>query len=532
MVAKEERRWLITAGLVILVITTIPYLAGYFQQGEDWRFTGFLFGLEDGNSYIAKMLTGTYGSWLFRSPYSAMPQTGVVAFLPYMLLGRLVYSPEAHDQLVVIFHIYRLIAGGFLIWTTYLFCSIFIKNIGFRRLASLMILIGGGLGWISLIFPQGNAGWGGSLEFYSPEAFGFLSLLGLPHLAMARGLLLLGFIFFFRPPGGEKWWINSVKGGICWFFIGFFQPLTIVSGYGILGCYFLILILRTGLKKWRSILPDVRDAAVMAGISAPWVLYNFLSFNADPYLKAWYVQNIISSPPVLDYLLSFGLFLMAGIPALVYIFKEKSKEYFVLPAWILCAGILAYAPYNLQRRFIDGVWVAVVILVFLSLLGIQNKKNRFVIGIVVSLSLIAPLLVMMIMSIGVIKPAEPVYRAADEIRMVYALEKLVSPGDIVLTDYKTANSLPAWVPVRVIAGHGPESVNLKLALNDSENFFSGEKDIQWQLEYLKNNQVRYVVVTPEIANEYGWLPDPELQVNEVYNSHGYRVYRVEKNNVP
>ena len=532
MVAKEERRWLITAGLVILMITTIPYLAGYFQQGEDWRFTGFLFGLEDGNSYIAKMLTGTYGSWLFRSPYSAMPQTGVVAFLPYMLLGRLAYPPEAHDQLVVIFHIYRLLAGGFLIWTTYLFCSIFINNIGFRRLASLMILIGGGLGWTSLIMPQGNAGWGGSLEFYSPEAFGFLSLLGLPHLAMSRGLLLLGFIFFLRSQVGDKRWSNAVKGGICWFLIGFFQPLTIVSGYGIFGCYFVIRILNTGIRKWRSILPDASIAAVMAGISAPWVLYNFLSFNTAPYLKAWYVQNIISSPPVLDYLLSYGLFLAIGIPVLVHIFKVKSKEYLLLPSWILCAGLLAYAPYNLQRRFIDGVWVTVVILVFLSLQEIQRKSIRRVLGVIVSLSFITPVLVMMVMSIGVIKPAEPVYRPADEIKMVNALEKQVSPGDILLTDYKTANSLPAWVPVRVIAGHGPESVNLKLELNNIDGFFSGEKDIQWQREYLRKNQVRYIVITPETTKAHLWQPAGGLQVNKIYDSRGYRVYRVEMDYVP
>lgn len=531
MVTKEERRWLITAGLVILMITTIPYMAGYFQQGEDWRFTGFLFGLEDANSYIAKMLTGTYGSWLFRSPYSTVRQIGVVAFLPYILLGKLAYPPEAHDQLVVLFHFFRLLAGGFLIWTTYAFCSRFIEKVAYRRLASLMILLGGGLGWTSLLLNQGNTGWGGSLEFYSPEAFGFLALLGLPHLAMARGLLLLGFIYFFSSLQSDNRWNGAVKGGLCWFFLGFFQPLTIVSGYGILGCYFLIRFFHAGRSQWKLVLPDAGKAALMAGIAAPWVLYNFLFFNADPYLKAWYAQNIISSPPVLDYLLSFGLFLMAGLPALLYILRGKSEEYFILPAWILCAGILAYAPYNLQRRFIDGIWVALVVLIFISLAVIQRKRINQMVMIVISLSSIAPVLVMMVMSIGVLKPAEPVYRHTDEITMVYALEKHVSPGDVVLTDYQTANSLPAWVPVRVIAGHGPESVNLSQSLSEVNDFFSGEKDIQWQSDFLQRNRVRYIVVSPEMTGKADWQPVKNLPVKKIYDFREYRVYRVEMNDV-
>lgn len=532
MVAKEERKWLITVGLAILLITTIPYLAGYFQQGDDWRFTGFLFGLEDGNSYIAKMLTGTYGSWLFRSPYSAMPQSGVVAFLPYILLGKLAYPPEVHDQLVVLFHIFRLMAGGFLIWITYVFCSMFIQKIAFRRLASLMILIGGGLGWTSLIVNQGNTGWGGSLEFYSPEAFGFLSLLGLPHLSMARGLLLLGFVYFWKSQEGDGRWGTVIKAGISWFFVGFFQPLTIVSGYGILGCYFLIRIIHAGKKEWRSVLPEIGRAAVMSLISAPWVLYNFLFFYSDTYLKAWYAQNIISSPPVLDYLLSYGLFLAVGIPALIIIFKGKQTKFYVLPAWIICAGILAYVPYNLQRRFIDGVWVALVLLIFISLARIQHEILRRVFGTILGLSFIAPVLVLMVMSIGILNPAEPVFRPGEEIKMVLALEKQVSPGDIVLTDYKTANSLPAWIPVRVIAGHGPESVHLKAQLSDVTSFFSENKDIAWQRDYLRQNKVRYIVVSPDMTNDRGWQMKAGLQVVEIYKNNKYRVYRVENNNVP
>ena len=81
-----ERRWVLAFAIILMVITTLPYILGYARAGGDWEFTGFVFGVEDGNSYIAKMLSGASGNWLFFSPYTAYPQHGVIAFLPYILL--------------------------------------------------------------------------------------------------------------------------------------------------------------------------------------------------------------------------------------------------------------------------------------------------------------------------------------------------------------------------------------------------------------------------------------------------------------
>src|SRR5512133_794055 len=182
MLEKEERRWLVIVTIVLLSITSIPYLIGYFRQGADWHFTGFIFGVEDGNSYIAKMLSGSYGSWLFRSPYSAMQQKGVLAFLPYLLLGKLAFPPEIHDQLVALFQIFRWAAGGILVPSVYIFTGLFINSRTHKQLATLIIVLGGGLGWLGWLLIPGQGPWNLPLEVYSPEAFGFLSLLGLPHL--------------------------------------------------------------------------------------------------------------------------------------------------------------------------------------------------------------------------------------------------------------------------------------------------------------------------------------------------------------
>jgi hypothetical protein len=196
-VSKEERVWAFRFSLLVLLITTIPYWIGFASAGSDWRFAGFIFGIEDGNSYIAKMLSGAAGSWLFRTPYTAEPQGGFLAFLPYILLGKLTSAPGQHEQLLVLFQLFRMVGIFMFIFATYEFVALFIDQQGWRKAAVVLVALGGGIGWLfMLFFGKGDRL---PLEFYSPETFGFLSLYGLPHLAVARGLLVWGLVCYLLP---------------------------------------------------------------------------------------------------------------------------------------------------------------------------------------------------------------------------------------------------------------------------------------------------------------------------------------------
>ena len=105
---SAERRWVLVFAALVALLTSLPYLVGFYAQGDEWVFTGFVFGVEDGNSYIAKMLSGAFGAWKFVSPYSAYPQTGVWIYPLYIWLGKLAAPPGLHEQLVALFHMLRL----------------------------------------------------------------------------------------------------------------------------------------------------------------------------------------------------------------------------------------------------------------------------------------------------------------------------------------------------------------------------------------------------------------------------------------
>ena len=131
-----------------MLITTIPYWTGYARQGESWRFTGAVLGVEDSNSYLANMVSGSSGAWLFRTPYTPYPQQATLVFLPYLLLGKLAAQPCLHDQMVVLFHIFRILAGLLAVWATYDFIAFFIRSIRWRRFGTVLAVAGCGLGYL------------------------------------------------------------------------------------------------------------------------------------------------------------------------------------------------------------------------------------------------------------------------------------------------------------------------------------------------------------------------------------------------
>ena len=109
-------------------------------------------------------------------------------------------------------------------------------------------------------------------------------------------------------------------------------------------------------------------------LSAPIGIYSFVFFNPDPFLRSWTAQNLILSPPIGDYILAFITLLPLTLYGVYLVFKTNQREGSLLGLWVVLFPILAYAPYNLQRRLPEGIWVAVVLL---AMLVIESKFNRF-----------------------------------------------------------------------------------------------------------------------------------------------------------
>jgi hypothetical protein len=521
-----ERKWVWVYGFTLAAVCTLPYLIGFAKEGTQWAFSGFVFGVEDGNSYVAKMLTGAYGDWFFRTPYTTLEQSGEFIFLPYLLLGKLAQPPALHLQLVALFQLFRFAATPLTVFAIYRFSTLFLSSLSWRRWVTVLSTIGGGLGWILPLFGRTELIGSLPLDFISPETFGFLAFLGLPHLILARGLMFLALHAYLED--GQRQ-IGSWRSG------GILLLLTLVQSLSTLSTYTVIFIhqLLVMLKGWRSGDGYWRERWLPAAIrsllpSIPVILYYIYRFSTDPFLQAWTDQNRIQSPHPLHYLLAFGVVV---IPVIGTVLRKPwiDQPTWLLPVgWVVALPLLAYFPHNLQRRLIEGVWV---VLIFFVAYFLQGWKRDVVIQRIVHLSItIATVISPIMLFIGSLQvasnPSSPAFLESTQAEAFQWLEKNADHGSVVLAEYTTSNALPAWAPVRVPIGHGPESVNLAELKPQVASIFGNTIHSSERLRWLTQFEVVYILFGSNERALGAWEPEQVTYLLKVFQNESVAIYEV------
>jgi len=458
---REALAWCLAVSAILAVLTSLPFLLAFERQGADLRFTGSLLAVEDGNSYIAKMGRGSAGDWLFRSPYTAIPQTGVPAFLGYLLLGKLAAGPGAHEQQVALLHVARVLAIPLVVLATYRFASRFIGEERWRRWVTVLAVAGEGVGW--MVLAGGRGDWLGSqpLEFYSPETFGFLALLTFPHLLLARAFLLLGLEAYLESDTHPR---AAWLAGVWLTLLVFVQPISMAAAGAVVGMHQALVAVRSVLRKSPPAFAWGRLRSAVLALAVPLLLvagYAAL-LRRDPFLQTWAAQNILRSPHPVHYLLAYGLLLPWAVVGARRAWRSQDLAPLLLVGWVIALPLLAYAPTVVQRRLPEGGWVALAVLAALGLGSVKlasATRWRLALG-TIGLSFVGSVLLLVGAFQAAAMGAAPVFRPAAQVAAFEWLDQNAGADAIVLAAYDTGNALPAWANVRVIVGHGPESAGL------------------------------------------------------------------------
>ena len=530
------RSWVLVFALCVVLLTAIPYLIAASQRGGE--FTGFLIGVEDGNSYIAKMMEGAQGDWLFRSPYTTVDQSGALIYLPYLLLGKLLGPVAQHSSLVLVFHIFRSIAIILLCFTAYDFFSLFLRDEKLRRLGLALVTLGNGFGWFVLFLGFPSLFGTIPLDFYSPEAFGFLAVFSLPHLVLARALLLWGLLDYLKHSSGADGKEKDKRvllTAVIWLVMSLSHLITAGLGLVLISAHLIFVIVKESLFKKKFIINAARIQAVLwtwIGVF-PILAYNAWVYWQDSYLKAWAAQNQILSPNPLHYLIAYALVLPLAYFGLRRLLRSQWFVGGFFLVWLVLLPVLFYAPVGLQRRLSEGAWVA---LVALALFAFQSLSGRTKKGMppvrdareLWLFSLAFPTTLMIFL--GSIRAAQnvelPLFRPEAEIRAFEELGAVADRGEVVLASYTTSNALPAWAPLRVIAGHGPESVNLEALLPKIQSVYQGRTTEDSRLEFLQKYGVSYVFWGPNEKRLGSWQAADEPYLELVVDRGQYQIYKV------
>ena len=521
--SRAEVVWLLIASLAVLVFASLPTLYAWSLADADHIFTGFVYNVEDGNSYLAKMRLGARGEWLFHLFYTPEEHDGAWVLLFHLLLGKLGAWMGASP--VFTYHLARFVLGLGLLGMVYAFVAAMTPDITVRRLAWALVAVGSGLGWLFLLL--GKAQWLGDLplDFWVPEAYLFLVLYNLPHLALAETLLLASLLFSYRALAGRG--IRySLYAGMALFVMAWIVPFYTGIPVAMLGAYLLSLTCRRRSIPWR----EVGLVAAVGLPALPPVIYNAWVFTANPAFRLWAAQNRILSPHPLHYLAGYALLLPPAAGGTVRLLRQKDERGWLLAIWVLVVPCLLYLPFGLQRRMGSLVQVPLALLAATGLQGWLGEEGsrggrRLRWGYVAVLSLSNLLLV--VGSLGPIRQrAQPIYRPGAEVAALTWLAAHSRADETVLASAGVGNVIPAWTDLRVFIGHGSETLHYREKQGLVQRFFRPDTPDLWRRSLLDEFGIEYLFYGPQERELGGWSPATAPFLFPIYEQGGYTLYRV------
>lgn len=513
--------------VVFFGLILLPYIFAAITAGSEYHFGGFLFNVYDGNSYLAKIYEGYRGDWRFTLPYTAEPGAGAYLFLFYIVLGHI--SRWSSIDPIYIFHLARIISAGLLAAALYLL----VVRTSSRNAGSIwgftLLLLGSGSGWLLALWGQLGA------DFWVAEAYPFLSSYVTPHFAL--GLALLVWIFLeaasYRP---------GVRGMlvVCLSFcISVIAPFAVVVAASVLAAVsaweiFTRLMNRPARitaadeaqfnKTW---LPPYLYALVNVLIGGvPFLIYQLLAIRSDPVLSGWNAQNQTPSVPAWNVIVSLSPAILAGTLWLFFAWRRKYETSLLCGIWLLSGIALLYIPFDLQRRFMMGLFIPAACLAGLgiqALADISPRKANLG-GIVLVLFSIITNLVILASTFHGISSRDPlIYLSRDEAAALEWISVNTGERALVLASPAMGLFIPAHTGRRVIYGHPFETVNAVEEKQVVTDFFSSSADMDRQA-FLEERDIDFVFLGErERSYQPPAMPGSLLPV---YSSAGVVIYKV------
>ncbi len=488
-------RFYVGIAVLYLLAITAPTLAAVTLQGDAHVFGGILINQADGYSYFAKMYQGWQGGWLFHLPYTAETSGGAFFHFYYISMGHIARWMEL--SIPFTYHFFRVAGSLLLLVALYRFFTMYLQNESARRTAFTLAAVGLGMGWLSPLLNTLTA------DLWVAEAYPFLS--GFTNAHFPLGLALILFLALPRQAG---FWGAAGTAGLA-FLLGIISPFGVV----------IALLPWAGAFLWE--VGNRREAlraliAISVG-GLPVLAYDWLAIRADPQLAAWDAQNITASPVWWDLLIALSPVLLLA----VFGWRRAPGQ---LAGWAALGLALIFIPFELQRRFMLGLYVPLCGLAALGLEAVfkGRRAQRVSRGALTLLVLPTPLLILLSTFAAMASRDVRLYLSPGELAAYTWLAEAAPADSLVLASPESGLRLPAFTGQRVIYGHPFETVNAEVELAAVEAFFGG-MDAAAAEAFLAGRGVDYVLWGPR-EQALGTLPP--MDAIEVFAAGGVQIYEV------
>jgi hypothetical protein len=522
MTLKRDRWFVFVIIILVLCATNLPYVFASLSSGGSYTFGGFLINPQDGNSYLAKMYQGWRGDWRFTLPYTSQSNNGAYLFLFYLGLGHLARLTGL--SLLATFHSARIVGTVAMLLTMYGFISVVISKTRIRRLSFTIAALGSGLGWIAMIFGAFTS------DFWVAEAYPFLSAYATPHFSFGLALMLAILIL----------WSSERRTGD-WLHIGQLVLASLILALIVPFAVVISLVIMLGYMTWITVIyPRMVDVATITregwkdlgmGMIAvllgggPLLVYDYWIAQHDPILKIWNLQNQTPSPPIWDLVISLSPAFLLAVVGLINLFNHRQPREWLLLVWGILGLALIYVPWELQRRFITGIYLPLAILAAFGVDYLSSRWNvnyRFLARFVLLLVLPTNLLVVLAARHGILTRDPNIYLTNNEQSGLEWIDNNATHDALIAASPEMGMFIPARTGRKVIYGHPFESVNAEQEKQSVENCF--REGIKACIPFLVSRGVDYLFIGPR-ERALGAQAVPE-EMSMVFHQGEVRIYQV------
>ncbi len=539
------------ASLVLLVVTSLPYIYGYLSAPADKWFSGVIYNVHDTAQYLSWMRESAT-RFFIENKLTAEPNPPVFVNLHWWIMGRVgavlgLSLPQAYQ-------LFRLLVIPLYVGVAYWLCGLFFLERRRRHFAFWLMTLGSGLGWIWVAYKQ----FAGELPYphdvYTTPGNTFWVMLASPHLTLALALTLLTLGLTWLGHKRQRFGVSLAAAGMA-LFLGLGHIYDLVTVWAVLGAFGVLLTLRDGFR-WRTF----TTLFMVVLVSAPAALYfGWVSSSANPLWQQALAQfdNLgvfTPSPLHLLILLGFTFFLAVGgftrgLDALAALrggfLRALSDRDLFLKGWFLANLVIIYLPLRFQIMLLTGFQSVLAALatdfVFDDLLprlearGMDEMGHALLTGERLARYVPALLLLLVLPTnvylltwrfVDLQRYDYPYYLQRDEVAAMRWLELNASPDDLVLSAFVTGHYIPGLAGTRAFLSNAVMTIDFGTKQALVAAFFDETTSDEARRALLLDYGVDYVFYGKPERSLGGFNPAGASYLHLVFHSPGASVYGV------
>lgn len=488
------------------------YASWLTPDGYSYNYQASWFDPWDINVYVTAIRYGQEGNILLKNHYNSIPQSKPSFIYPlYTISGKL---SSANPYLI--FHALAVTASIIVTATIFFWYKRIFLNFIFAISATLVCLLGGGMGAL-----LGKTDVSAASQITS---FSFQSAAQRAHEGIGLILYLAALMttyYYYQEKKTNKAAviiISSLLIGVV------FYPYYILS-YLLISFLFLYLQTRSLSIRTYSLL--VLIAGIVGGVT--FLYYLHLQSSTFSAAASENLPNVSIPSLLIGY---GGFFLFFSIHAFIEkkqisTSHQKIRLFFMI--WFIVSIVLSYLPWvGFSRFYLRGLFFPLTGLMFLYLYYTKSQILQYFLTLCFLVVLLFSRFNIFMLRIESVKDKNPWVYSENE--MVEALDFLKnSPKDGVISlDYAVCNLIPAFTGKRVYFGHMLQTPNARERINSIIDFYSGKFSDEEALAFLRSNKISYIIYSPKPHSNK--VPSYQFMEN-VFKNEKVQIYTVDQRTI-